>query len=69
MSPYLPSPFFADVLLLRHRGWALLERLGGIVTFGQPRTGDAAYAESFEGRFGGCCLRYVCGCDMVRTDS
>ena len=48
------------------RGSRLVRQLGAIVTFGQPRTGDAEYARTFDARFGDRAFRYVCGCDMVR---
>ncbi len=48
------------------RGSRLVRQLGAIVTFGQPRTGDAEYARNFEARFGDRAFRYVCGCDLVR---
>ena len=45
----------------------LVRQLGAVMTFGQPRTGDEEYAQTFNMRFGDRAFRYVCGCDMVRS--
>lgn len=31
-------------------------RIGGVLTYGQPRVGDDDYADIFDGRFGGVTL-------------
>ncbi|KAK9825140.1 hypothetical protein WJX81_003571 [Elliptochloris bilobata] len=41
------------------------ERIGGVVTFGAPRVGDAAFAQRFDDAFGGRAFRVTHGADII----
>ena len=43
----------------------MADMVGGIATFGQPRTGDSTFAALYDQRFEGRALRLVHGADMV----
>lgn len=43
----------------------LAARVSGILTFGAPRIGDAAFVHQASQKYQGRLFRYVCGSDMV----
>ena len=43
----------------------LAERIGGVITFGAPRVGDAVFSRHFDDAFGGRAFRVTHGADII----